>query len=217
MKKLYMALAALVCLAALKAAPASANQQEGMYAGAFVGANFIQFSKKKHRPKVEFDTGVAVAGFGGYRFCGGFRLEAEVAYRYNKIRKIKFHDFSISDSSGSGRRHRNRGNLNQWTGMVNALYDIPVGWDCCSNSIVPYVGVGIGYSHQEYKSGSNRRHEEHRHRRNTKENGFAWQVLAGLTYVIDCHFDASLEYRFLKGRATHIYNHAIGVTGKYHF
>ncbi len=215
-----MALAALVCLAAFKAAPASANQQEGMYAGGFVGANFIQFSNKKHRPKVEFDTGVAVAGFGGYRFCGGLRAEVEVAYRYNRIRKISFHDFSISDDasvSSSGRRHKSRGNLNQWSGMVNGLYDIPVGWDCCSNSIVPYVGVGIGYAHQEYKNGRNLEFDGCHKSDRTKKYGFAWQVLAGLTYVIDCHFDASLEYRFFKGNANRIYNHAVGVTGKYHF
>lgn len=232
MKRFFTALAALVCLATT-AAPASASMQEGFYAGGFIGANFVQTSKKKkhkhhdssqfgrrgRNKHVDFDTGVAVLGFGGYRFCGGFRVEGELAYRYNKAKKGKSHCNNFDGSgSSSNRRHHKKGELTQFSYMVNGLYDIPVGWDCGCNPIVPYIGVGIGGSNQRWKKHHQFNFDvSHRRHRKNEKNGFAWQVIAGLSYVIDCNFDASLEYRFFKGSAPHFYNHAVGLAGKYHF
>lgn len=238
MKRMITALAAFVCLATFKAAPVAAMQNQGFYAGAFGGANWLQVSKHKghgsHQGgnKLEFDVGYALGGFGGYKFCGGFRVEGEISYRYNKLKKVKFGcdniDFASAsdvdvdcngsyrsyssgsygsyDSYGSGSHHKNKGHLKAWSYMVNAYYDIPAGWDCYS--ILPYIGFGLGYSQQKLKTP---------HICEAKKNGFAWQVMLGLDYVIDCNMDVALEYRFHKGKAEHFYNHDLLLVGKYHF
>lgn len=50
----------------------------------------------------------------------------------------------------------------------------------------------------------------------TKENGFAWQIITGLEYEIVHSLNASIEYRFNKGRSQ-IYNHGAVLTAKCHF
>lgn len=203
MKKFILALAAVACLALVKTAPVAAEQ--GFYAGAFAGANFLQ-TNKRHHVDVDFDTGYAVGLIGGYSWCNGLRAEGEITYRYNKLKSVKFFD----------ERFHVKGHLHSWSYMVNGFYDFQIG--SCWN-IVPYIGAGIGYSNQELKLGhrgsSSSSDETRRH--HGKKNGFAWQVLAGLTYVIDCHWDASLEYIFHRGRANNIYDHSLGLAGRYHF
>lgn len=217
MKKFFTVLAALACVAAFKAAPAAAQQQyPGFYAGAFGGANFLQ-TEKKHCTKYEFDTGYNVGVLLGYKFCGGFRVDAEVCYRYNRLRKIKFGDdsFSFSGSEGDGfdsgsfssssSSGRCKKHFYSWSYMANAYYDISIpGCECYS--FFPYVGAGVGYSQTRLKSFCNH-----------KKHGFAWQVMAGLAYVIDCNMDVALEYKFHKGPHNRIYDHGLSLVGKYHF
>lgn len=185
---------------------------EGFYVGATGAANFAN-NTKKHRGK--YDTGFFGAIDLGYRWCNGFHLEAEVAYRYNKAKKHHRGYYGVDFGSSS----RHRGHRDVWAAMVNVLYDINMCW-----CVEPYVGVGIGYAHV--------RNENHRfggytggysggnHNRKN-DNAFAWQVIAGVAYPICDNVDLAVEYRFFDTttrRHEHsVYNNDIGVNLKYYF
>lgn len=181
MKRLFLILTALVAIALPKAS--QALDVEGFYAGALGGLNWIQDSG---HPKLDFKTGWLAGGYIGYRMCGGFRAEAEATYRYNKIKSVKF----------GGETFHIGGHLDTWSFMANGYYDIPLCW-----CITPYVGGGIGYDTTKARSchGNSR----------GKENGFAWQVMAGGLYDINECLELGLEYRFHKGKPKDFYNHAV--------
>jgi len=61
----------------------------------------------------------------GYGFSNGFRLEGEVAHRYNAIE--------------GGPTVQNGGNTQVYTGMINAIIDLNQG-----GTVQPYFGVGLG-------------------------------------------------------------------------
>jgi outer membrane protein OmpA-like peptidoglycan-associated protein len=61
----------------------------------------------------------------GYGFSNGFRLEGEIAHRYNAIE--------------GGSTVQNGGNTQVYTGMINALIDLNQG-----GAVQPYFGVGVG-------------------------------------------------------------------------
>lgn len=184
MKKLFLILAALVAIALPKAS--QALDVEGFYAGGLGGLNWIQDSG---HPKYEFKTGWLAGGFIGYRWCGGFRAEAEATYRHNKVKHLKFH----------GETFRVGGNLHTWSFMANGYYEIPFCW-----CITPYVGAGIGYDNTKRSSCNSSSNSN-----KNKKNGFAWQVMAGGLYPIDECLEMGLEYRFHKGKPEKLYNHAV--------
>lgn len=222
MKKVLMLVLAVLGLAAMK--PASVEALFGfgnsgcggccecgsVYVGPIVGANWLQTSKKKNhhhsdsdeeffdRRDVEFDTGYNVGGFIGYHFCSGLDLEAEFIYRFNELKRKRecFEDSSF----------RTKGDFRSMSYMVNAIYEINLR-NCGCSSVVPYIGVGIGYAQQELKIFSCK----------FKEDGFAWQVLAGLGYKINNCFDVALDYHFNQGRTHRIYNHSLSLAAAYHF
>lgn len=237
MKKLLGMLviaSSLVGISSLQADP-----WEGFYVEAFGGANWIQTNKNanKHRGssdesfdgstsgrkqkkhKLEFDTGYIVGGAIGYRLCNGLRFEGEVSYRRNQLKKFK----DNKDQHYACQDHKSRGHFQSISYMANLLYDFDLSaWDCCCwnpcYEIVPYLGVGIGYDNQKFK----RSQDEHfdvsgRRHKNDDKNGFAWQVIVGLGYEIDCNADVALEYRFHQGREERLYNHSLDLAAKYHF
>src|SRR5690242_15657101 len=95
---------------------ATAQQTSGIYLSLGGGANFARdadVSGSGINTEVSFDTGWAALGAVGYGFGNGLRLEFEVGYRDNGVD-------SVSGVASAG------GSVNVWSGMVNALYDIPV-------------------------------------------------------------------------------------------
>jgi OOP family OmpA-OmpF porin len=209
MKKLIALVMATLALTSLQADP-----WEGFYVEGHGGANFVHAGKRSGL-RHDFDTGYYVGGALGYRLCSGFRFEGEVTYRHNKIHRVRFDDVTdVTDSI----RVRGRGHLTSVSYMANLLYEIDTScWDCCwsCGEIVPYFGAGIGYSQQRFRFCS--RDPLVRDRFNDRENGFAWQIIAGLGYEFSPCADISIEYRFHKGHAERIYNHGVGVAAKYHF
>ncbi len=202
MKKLAALLTALIPL--VSTATVQADPWEGFYAGAIGGANFLQ-TRKKAEIDLNFKTGYMVGGFVGYRWCEGFRVEGEVSYRRNTLKSV---DVSYSDFEGDSEFsdtvsiERVHGHHSLVTYMANLLYEI----DTCS-SFTPYVGAGIGYGHEITKTGLCE----------DKDNGFAWQAIAGVEYTILPCTDLAIEYRFLKGPESRLYNHTVGLVAKYHF
>ncbi len=200
-KTLFALVAVFAALTAFQPESVHAQQQEGFYVGGFGGANFLQ-TKKKQEFEYKFRTGYAIGGFAGYKWCQGFRAEGEVSYRHNRLKSIELLETDICM----------HGNFSSWSFMANGLYDLNLGcWDSCYGAIIPYIGGGIGYSHQKLKINSHGLHAS------GTENGFAWQIIAGLGYEISPCTDIDVEYRFLKGHAKHFYNHVVALTAKYHF
>ena len=209
MKKTIFALvAAVAALTAIQ--PTEAQAQEGFYVGGFGGANFIQTSKKDDFD-LKYRTGYAVGGSVGYKWCQGFRVEAEASYRHNRLKSFEFFE-------GDDFEEDVKGHLSSWSFMANALYDMDLGcWDSCSSwDIVPYVGFGIGYARQRIKFSEDEDSGFNFHEHEAK-NGFAWQLIAGLAYEISPCTDIAIEYRFNKGPEKKLYNHTAALAVKYHF
>lgn len=190
MKKLLGVIATLITIAL----PPAMQAQEGFYAGGFAGVNFLDI-RPQHHVHVDTDTGYALGAVLGYKFCDDFRLEGEIAYRDNGFDKIKHHGEKISV----------HGHAKSWSFMANGYYDLPVDW-----IVTPYVGGGIGYetccghmSHNSFKG-------------KISENGFAWQLMAGLNYDLTDDIQVNLEYKFHKAKQD-AYDHALVVGMKRFF
>ena len=101
----------------------------------------------------------------GYDF-GGFRLEAEAAYKRAEVDLTK---------SGFG------GSASALSFMVNGLLDF--GPD---DGLQGFVGGGVGVSRGKLANDLV----------NDTDTGFAWQAIAGVRYPLTSHIDVSLKYRF---------------------
>ncbi|HAF40259.1 MAG TPA: flagellar motor protein MotB, partial [Sphingobium sp.] len=101
----------------------------------------------------------------GYDF-GGFRLEAEAAYKRAKV---------DLDKSGFG------GAASALSFMLNGLLDF--GPD---DGLQGFVGGGVGVSRGKLANDLV----------NDSDTGFAWQAIAGVRYPVTNNVDVSLKYRF---------------------
>lgn len=111
----------------------------------------------------------------GTHICD-WRTDLSFDYIHNQHNRHRGSDVTVQDSDSSSRNH-----LNQYVLLVNGYYDF-CGYDCW----VPYVGVGLGFSHL------NTSHDRH-----YNQNSFAWQVGAGIAYKIDECWSANFNYRLL--------------------
>ena len=156
---------------------------------------------------VPADVGFAGLGSVGWGFGNGIRVEVEGSYRYN----------GLGNGSGSGNLQafasryplerpagNSSGRSNQWTVMVNALFDFDIG----KNWIYPYMGGGVGYSWQNFSglsAGSNGNLFSGDGGGGTgwqssdTAGRFAFQAIAGLAFPIAPvpGLSMTVEYRFL--------------------
>ncbi len=152
MKNFLFLLTAFIALTATQV-----RADECLYAGVFGGANWLDVSKSGHRndsrggAKADFDVGYLIGGSIGYRWCGGLRLEGEIAYRSNEIKNAHFRRI-WSDSSSE--RVKLKGHSHVTTYMANVLYDWP--FECSPFKV--YVGGGIGYANSKFNA-HKRRHK----------------------------------------------------------
>ncbi len=185
MKKLMM-MSLLLCTAAFG---------DEYYAKFFSGANFLQDTtlNKNH---TSYQTGYVIAGSLGYRLCNGLSLEAEYAYRRNKIQEIQLFGEGTS-------KH---GHFQASSYMGNLIWNLPaLCW-----GIDSFIGAGLGYDFQQMHTTTDRIIF------NQKWKRFSWQLMGGLSLPIYCDTDITLEYNFHQG-GIHIYNHAIGAGLIYKF
>lgn len=185
MKKFFAIVAAVFTLVA----PTATEAEEGFYAGAMGGVNFLD---AKH---TKVNTGWTVGVVGGYEMCNDFSVEAEVSYRGNNPK----HNHSSSTTTTRSSSSSNH-NFRTWSFMGNLYYDIDMCW-----CVKPYVGVGIGYDdvHGGNHSGSSSSSSVHH-----KDSGFAYQVMVGAAYELCNELDLTLEYKFHDTRHGN-YNNAI--------
>jgi outer membrane protein OmpA-like peptidoglycan-associated protein len=99
-------------------------------------------------------------------------MEGEVGYRENDGRAPDL------------RRVLSDVRLKEWTGMINAVYDIKMGSDKWGLA----VGAGIGIDNPRYTAPDGT---------DSNDKVFAAQALAGFTYRVNQHWDLMLNYRYL--------------------
>ena len=152
-----MKLRSALLTATLLATPAVAMAQpvEGLYVGAGLGYDYKTNTKiKSVSPDFARQLGATPAGRSlrgdggfiglasiGYGLGNGLRVEVEGDYRFNHM------------TINSGRRQtgfNGGGNVQNYGGFLNALYDFDVG----SDTFFPYVGVGAGYQETQIQKGT---------------------------------------------------------------
>lgn len=195
--------------------------------------------RNHHHTSIDFDTGYVVGANAGYTWCNNFSAEVEFTYRHNSVDKVKFkhthkkHEAKETvvakdnDHKKDKKKHHSSGNLRSYAIMANARYDLPI--DCC---FTPYFKVGIGYANSKLhhnkennhhdnkavvvaKGDNNKEHKKSNHN-NHSENGFAWQVGAGISYPVCDNLALDIGYNFLRTQRD-INNNSLIFAAKYGF
>jgi opacity protein-like surface antigen len=134
------------------------------------------------------DTGWVVGGAVGYdlnEVLRGRKTELEFSYRENQREGL----WSSSTSGGTA------GSLDfdhtTFAVMANAWYEFPVA------GMSPYIGGGIGWARSKFKgsyvdSSTNPGFE-------FENNGFAWQLGAGVNFPIKPGMSMGVGYRYFRG------------------
>jgi opacity protein-like surface antigen len=152
----------------------------------------------------EFDTGFAWAPAVGYTFGNGFSLELEYASFDNDVDRhtgvtigggaIGTEDAGVlvTGSANLGTTVADlvaagRGDATTTAWLVNAVYHFDL-----NSPVQPYVGAGAGWGNTEVTF-----RPSDTAIANADDDGFAWQVKAGLTVALTEHLDAFGEYRYL--------------------
>lgn len=197
---------------ALIASSTHANA-EGLYVSVFGGLNFQpgssgsqtttygQASTTTTSFSEDADTGFVVGGvIGGHltNWVEGLRAEVEVSYRRND-REGEHHLHAFYGETEATAHGPILGNTSNFAVMANVWYDIEMGWKA-----KPYVGGGAGWARSQLEaaapvtqnSGPNPTiwdsTEQH-------ENGFAFQLGAGVNYNVAPGVDIGLGYRYFNG------------------
>ncbi len=127
---------------------------------------------------IQFENRWGALGTVGFAFNGNWRMELEAGYRNNDVHQITF---------GGERGPLIEGDLTEWTGMLNALYNQPVGQRWAID-----FGVGVGVDDARYSDiispGV---------RTESSDAVFAAQGILGLSYRVGPHWDVMLNYRYL--------------------
>jgi OOP family OmpA-OmpF porin len=183
--------------ASILAAPFVVRAQpiDGLYVGAGAGANLLQTEAIHNAPiqgsNPRFDVGPVVVASVGYGLGNGLRFELQGSYYDNSIRGLKTGG-AFGSTSAKGDEYKE--------GVFgNVLYDIPLDQFGINSPVFPYVGVGVGYVHNQFSN--ERISGPGFFARSTGQNdNFGAQAIAGLSFPI---YDLvpglafTAEYRFL--------------------
>ena len=154
-------------------ANASAANIDGWYVSLEGGGNWIDDNDTLNAfngglpttSTIEFDSGWAVLSSVGYGM-NGFRVELEGGYRANEFASTP-------------------GSFNEWSAMVNFLYDIRV-----TNTVRLSLGAGAGGDFANLKLDAINFDED--------QWNFAYQGIAGLSYALSKRLDLVVNYRYLR-------------------
>jgi len=195
-ERMTMRFGVALLAASFLALPVAARAQpfQGLYIGAGAGYNFLQDVDVRPSPGLRTpglnltgSSGFAGVGSVGYGFGNGVRLELEGSYRQTSPGHLTGTVFPTALG----------GELRSAAVMANALFDMDIGvpW------LYPYVGLGAGYAWTSLDNlaatGTN---YPFALRTNDTEGGFAYQVIAGLSFPIPNVPGLSItsEYRFFE-------------------
>ena len=193
---------------------ASAQPVNGLYVGAGAGGNILQNeSIQRSRGPVnfgrgsdyKFDAGPVVIGSVGYGLGNGLRLELQGAYYQNKINRLANGGARVP-GLGTGRETSAGGDEYKEGVFGNVLYDIPLNSFGLNAPVFPYVGVGVGYVHNQFNNGhtqvvSNLNGASTQFLRITGQNdNLGVQGIVGVSYPVDAIVPGlafTAEYRFM--------------------
>jgi len=145
-------------------------------------SNVFQASAGTSIGRIGTKPGYDFGGIVGYDF-GMFRLEAEASYRRAKVDALSS---VVSNTAGTSIT----GHASALSFMANGLFDL--GPD---DGLQVYAGGGLGYGHVTAE-GAAVLDPFTTFATKGSDNGFAWQLLAGVRYPITGHVDVGLKYRF---------------------
>ena len=185
---------------ALAASPAAATADHAGYVGIEAGLLFpndsnVSFDSNYNYDFVydyDFDVGYKM-GFdgdiiGGYDF-GQFRAELELGYKTASVDDIgsDFLDQFVGINTD--------GDVSVWSLMVNGLWNPSIGdrWNA-------YIGGGIGWAWTKFNTDFSQdiQGPEPFDVGNLKDDGFAWQIIAGVGYNISDNIELGLKYRYFE-------------------
>jgi OOP family OmpA-OmpF porin len=132
----------------LLGAEGRAQPVDGLYIGLGAGGNYLQQERVLASPGLALSAkrlstdvgGVGVASI-GWGFGNGLRVEVEGDVRHNRIRGLTGFAPSVSPTAAGGDQF-------SYAGMVNALFDMDIGY----NWIYPYFGLGAGIADTQLDS-----------------------------------------------------------------
>lgn len=163
---------------------------DGVYVGGFAGVNFLQDMNKKV-DHAKFKPGFAGGLSLGYKFENNIRVEGEFAFRRNVLRSFNGQNLAT---------HSVKMAVETYSVMGNVLYD----FDLCSDW-TPYIGFGLGYAQNKAKV-------DHKNfDLSFKDDGFAYQGIAGVSYKICNKTNVGLEYRYFASKSE-IKDHALALS-----
>lgn len=140
--------------------------------------NFNSYNPYR-RYDTEYDEGFAGFLTLGRKLGSNFRAELELGYRTNDLDQTywRYHCGDLVSKEFSGK-------LAETTLMLNVLYDIPL-----FSNLILSAGGGIGLDHAKFEL-------DYKNKEDTR-NAFAYQGVAGLTYVMSDRWDLMVNYRYL--------------------
>lgn len=155
---------------------------EGVYVSGSIGGSMVNDSEVTDSRvpgvsiELDSDLGWAAGIAVGYDFGNNMRLEGELAFLKNALENTSALGVGISST----------GDIYSQTVLINGYYDF-----MNKSSLIPFVGVGIGYADVEvndyqiagYPIGS------------ADDKAFAYQVSAGITYVMTEKLKLDFKYR----------------------
>ena len=201
MKRIYGAIL-VFCLATFllftSVSTAPAKEAGPLYIGVFGGYVKPNDLEVENSADVSLKDGWAIGAKAGYIFPQVKWLAAELEYFYLAKQDI--------DQSGTD------GDFSAHNIMANLLVRYPEG------PIHPFVGVGIGWSWATFKENSPGVSIDE------TDNGFAWQILAGVNFQVTPNWSADLAYRYFSSEYRNVgsldltsKNHMILFGVNYHF
>ena len=187
---IYLSAAAAWTMAATPAAA----RDGAWYVGGDFGAMIVEdtdvgFGGTEDAVVLDREYGFDGALFVGYDL-GAFRLESEVAYKRADL--DEFHN-SIPIPSSSGPHpvgdHEGFGSRSALSFMLNGMLDFGD-----EDGVSGFAGGGVGFARVQYSS--LRAFEDTGEFLDGGDEGFAWQVVAGLRTALSRDLDAHVRYRF---------------------
>ncbi|MGI8839361.1 MAG: outer membrane protein, partial [Caulobacteraceae bacterium] len=168
----------------------------GAGGGAFTGTEGFNFRVRD----------IDYAGFAriGYRLTPNFRIEVEGGYRHGSLQSVTDFADQTGDvdlcATGSTAESCGKpdGNVNAWTGMVNALIDI-----LPAARLDPFIGGGAGANHVKVRAdgdlvGTGVVGSAHGNVDDSSTK-FAYQGIAGVAFRASERLNVDLTYRYLSG------------------
>lgn len=160
---------------------------DGWYSSVFGGyanvpSNLSKTSGGLTRGHAQYESGYDAGGNFGFKSTP-LRYEGEISYL-----NVELDHFKINAVKQTGIKGFNHSLL----GMANIYFDFPA---YVSNSIEPFLGLGIGYAYIDGLFKSTGPNSFTRY--NATDNAFAYQATAGLTYNFAEAYALNIGYRYV--------------------